>query len=67
LAAAKLDGGVSRIPCKKARDREAQFLFRLDRERAYADQSAKAKPPAIPTKHDDPDDRTDQRPYGSHG
>ncbi len=27
----------------------------------------KAKPPAIATKHDEPDDRTDQRPYGGHG
>jgi hypothetical protein len=34
--------------------------------RAYAAQSAKAKPPAIATKHDEPDDRTNQRPYGGH-
>ncbi len=27
----------------------------------------KAKPPAIAAKHDDPDDRTNQWPYGGHG
>ncbi len=26
-----------------------------------------AKPPAIAAKYDDPDDRTNQRPYGGHG
>ncbi len=58
---------MSRTPRKKARGREAQFPFRLNRERAYATQSAKAKPPAIAAKHDDPDDRTAQQPYGGHG
>ncbi len=35
--------------------------------RAYAAQSAKAKPPTIAAKHNDPDDRTNQRPYSGHG
>jgi hypothetical protein len=35
-------------PCKKAQGREAQFLFRLDHEKAYAAQSAKANPPPSP-------------------
>ncbi len=54
-------------PSQKTRGGEEQFPFRLDRARAYAAQSAKAKPPAITTKHDEPDDRTNQRPYGGHG
>ena len=55
-----------RDPSQKARGGEEQFPFRLDRARAYAAQSTKAKPPAIATKHDEPDDRTDQRPCGGH-
>jgi hypothetical protein len=66
-AAAELNSRVSGTPCKKARGGEEQFPFRLDRARAYAAQSAKAKPPTIATKHDEPDNRTNQRPYGSHG
>jgi hypothetical protein len=66
-AAAELNSRVSGTPCKKARGGEEQFPFRPDRARAYAAQSAKAKPPAIATKHDELDDRTDQRPYGGHG
>jgi hypothetical protein len=57
--AAKLDGGVSKLrtprkrpkegrPCKKAQGGEAKFLFHLDREKAYAAQSAKATPPPLP-------------------
>ncbi len=56
--ATKLDGRISRTPLKKARGREAQFSFRLDRAREYATQSMKAKPPALATKHDKPDDLT---------
>jgi hypothetical protein len=59
----KLDGGVSRTPRKKARGGEVQFL---SAERAYTAQSVKAKPPAIAAKHNDPDNRTNQRPYGGH-
>jgi hypothetical protein len=33
----------------------------------YAAQNAKAKPPAIAAKHDDPENRTNQQPYGGHG
>jgi hypothetical protein len=66
-AAAKLYGAVSGTPRKKARGGEAQFPFRFNRKRAYTAQSAKAKPPAIAAKHNDPDDRTAQRPYGGHG
>ncbi len=66
-AAANPDGGVSGTPRKKARGGEAQFLFCLDRVRAYTAQNAKAKPPAIAAKHDNPEDRTNQRPYGGHG
>ncbi len=65
--AAELNSGVSGIPCKKARSGEEQFPFRLDRARAYATQSAKAKPPAIATKHNEPDNWTNQQPYGGHG
>jgi hypothetical protein len=65
-AAAKLDGGVIGTPRKKARGGEAQFPFCLNCERAYAAQSATAKPPAIAAKHDNPDDRTAQRLYGGH-
>ena len=58
--AAKLDSGVSRpqiaggmprkrsedgTPHKKAQGGEESFLFRLNRERAYAAASAKANPP----------------------
>jgi hypothetical protein len=66
-AAAELNSGVSGTPRKKARGGEEQFPFRLDPARAYAAQSVKAKPPPIATKHDEPDDRTSQRPYGGHG
>jgi hypothetical protein len=62
LRAAKLDGGSGpevagrtprkrskdRTPCKKARGGEESFLFRLDRERAYAAASAKVNPPPSP-------------------
>jgi hypothetical protein len=41
-----------------------QFPFRLNRAREYAAQSTKAKPPALATKHNKPDN---QRPYGGHG
>jgi hypothetical protein len=41
-----------------------QFPFCLDCAREYAAQSTKAKPPALATKHNKPDN---QRPYGSHG
>jgi hypothetical protein len=41
-----------------------QFPFCLDRAREYAAQSTKAKPPALATKHNKPDD---QQPYGGHG
>jgi hypothetical protein len=67
VAAAKLDGRVSGTPRKKVRGGEAHFPFCLNRKRAYAAHSVKAKPPAIAAKHDDPDDRTAQRPYGGHG
>jgi hypothetical protein len=66
-ATAELNSGVSGTPHKKARGGEEQSPFCLDRARAHAAQSAKAKSPAISTKHDKPDDRTDQRPYGGHG
>jgi hypothetical protein len=64
VTAAKLDGGISGTPLKKARGGEVQFPFRLDRAREYAAQSTKAKPPTLATKHDKPDN---QRLYGSHG
>ncbi len=64
VTAAKLDGGISETPLKKARGREVQFPFRLDRAREYASQSTKAKPRTLATKHDKPDN---QRLYGSHG
>ncbi len=64
--ATKPDVWVSRTPCKKARGGEAQFPVRLDRAREYAAQSTKAKPPAIATKHNEPDNRTNQRPYSNH-
>ncbi len=44
-----------------------KFPFRLDCKRAYAAWSMQVKPPAIATKYIDPDDRTDQQPYGGHG
>jgi hypothetical protein len=76
--AAKLNGGGIKLgtprkrpaegtPCKMAQGGEVKFPFRLDCERAYAAQSVQAIPPAIAAKYDDPDDRTNQRPYGSHG
>jgi hypothetical protein len=55
---------ISGTPLKKARGGEAQFPFCLDRARENATQSTKAKPPALATKHNKPDD---QRPYGGHG
>ncbi len=63
----ELDGGVSGTPRKKARGGEVQFPVRLKRAREYAAQNTKAKPPAIATKRNKPDDRTNQRPYGGHG
>ncbi len=77
-AAAKLDGGVSKLrtprkrpkvetPCKITQGGEAQFPFCLDCEKAYAAQSAKAKTPTIAAKHDNPDNWADQWPYGGHG
>ncbi len=76
--AAKLDGGGSELgtprkrptegtPRKMARGREVKFPFRLDRKKAYPAWSVQVKPPAIAAKYDDPDDRTDQRPYGGYG
>jgi hypothetical protein len=54
-------------PCKKARGREVKFPFRLDRKRAYPAQSAKAEPPAIAVKYNDPDDWANQRATNGHG
>ncbi len=76
--AAKLDGGGSKLrtprkrpaegtPRKMAQGGEVKFPFRLDCKRAYAVWSVQAKPPTIAAKYNDPDDRTNQRPYGGHG
>ncbi len=54
-------------PRKMAQGREVKSPLRLDCKRGYTVWSAQAKPPAIAAKYDDPDDRTDQRPYGGHG
>jgi hypothetical protein len=45
---------------------EVKFPFRLDRERAYAARGAQARPPAVPAKYNDPDNRANQWPYGGH-
>jgi hypothetical protein len=65
-AAAERNSRVSGTPQKKARGGEEQFPFCLDCARAYPAQSVKANPPPITTKHDEPDDRTNQQPYGGH-
>jgi hypothetical protein len=44
-----------------------KFPFRIDCKKAYTARSVQAKPHAIAAKYDDPDDRTNQRPYSSHG
>jgi hypothetical protein len=67
VAAALLDDRVSGTLHKKARGREVQFPFCLDCKRVYTAQRAKAKPPAITAKHNNLDDRTNQRPYGGYG
>jgi hypothetical protein len=76
--AAKLDGGGSKLgmprkrpaegtPRQKGQGGNVKFPFRLDREMAYATQSAKAKPPTIAAKYDDSDDRANQRATNGHG
>ncbi len=78
LRAARLDGGGSELgtprkkpvegtPRKMVQGREVKFPFRLDPERAYGAQSMQSNPPTITTKYKDPDNRTNQRPYGGHG
>jgi hypothetical protein len=75
--AAKLDGGeielgmprkrpVEGTPRKMVQGGEVKFPFSLDCKRAYAARSAQVRPPAVAAKYDNPEDRADQQPYGSH-
>jgi hypothetical protein len=46
---------------------EAQFPFRLNCKKAYTAQSAKANPPAIAAKYNNPDDQANDQATNSHG